>query len=306
MLALLSAFVILLVAKPTVASSSNSRALMQANYSTIYMPRNTSMEQMRSSYRWQSIQRAYSNRVRRIMHLCSRAIEADLPHKKLATEVYQRVKQRCKRTFRHLKQAFLHDNANKHVMFFHSVFMVGGGTLMMCIPMLSTFYTEELNLSHWQIAVARFVFMTIGLAISSFAWKRFITSCGVLYSLPRILVGFSMFLFLIVSATSSIYYFYGAFFVYGCTQAGSQLAWSYMPIENAERNSTTTISISQASLLLAGLRGAALPALGFWLTGMVSYKAALLCASIALLAFAGSAKLVLTQKYELEYVNESR
>lgn len=55
---------------------------------------------------------------------------------------------------------------------FQMGFMIGGSTLMLMGPALSIFYVDTLQLTHEGISNVCFLFMRIGVILSSFLWRK--------------------------------------------------------------------------------------------------------------------------------------
>jgi predicted MFS family arabinose efflux permease len=139
-------------------------------------------------------------------------------------------------------------------------FMFGGFSLMLMAPALSIFYVDTLQLSHASVAVARLILMGIGVAGSSFLWKKGLSRIGLNRLIVWVLVGFGLFSLSLLTAQLNLFFFYLAFLLYGIAQAGSHLIWNLSgTIFSGEQDSSpfTTVNV-----LMVGLRGLVGPILG--------------------------------------------
>lgn len=188
-------------------------------------------------------------------------------------------------------------------MLFHAAFMLGGGVLMVSSPALTVIYSEILQLSYLDIATARFVYMTLGVAIATPFWNKGVKERGILFVTPLILLGFGIFLQGI--ALSSFYKstVYFAFFIYGVSQSGSHLVWNYMPLY---MRSSSSIPYTQRNIFLVGLRGAIFPFFGAYLITQYSSINVVRWASYASLLSALILAFFLIYKRPLAYVNKHK
>ncbi|MBI3211328.1 MAG: hypothetical protein HYZ47_01405, partial [Simkania negevensis] len=131
---------------------------------------------------------------------------------------------------------------------------------MLMGPALSIFYVDTLQLNHEEISNARFLFMTIGVILSSFLWRKSLEKMSLNQIMPLITIGFGLFPLLILAAYLSPIYLNLAFLMYGIAQAGSHLIWHLSgTIFSQDKNSTPFTSVN---ILLQGLRGMVAPLLG--------------------------------------------
>lgn len=139
-------------------------------------------------------------------------------------------------------------------------FMIGGSALMLMAPAFSVFYADTLSLSHTTIAIARFVFMAIGVAGSSLLWKRGLGDIQLHRFTGLVLVGFALFPLALLLAQVHLNYLYLAFFLYGVAQAGSHLLWNLSGTLFAlDQDSSPFTAVN---ILMLGLRGIVMPLLG--------------------------------------------
>lgn len=139
-------------------------------------------------------------------------------------------------------------------------FMIGGTALMLIGPALSIFYVDILNLTHMEITEGRFIYMTIGVAGSSFIWRKILRKLPLNRIMPWILLGFGVFPLLVLLAYSYHMYLNLAFLIYGIAQSGSHLIWNLSgTIFSLEKDSSPYTAVN---ILTQGLRGIIAPLLG--------------------------------------------
>jgi hypothetical protein len=139
-------------------------------------------------------------------------------------------------------------------------FMFGGVGLMIMAPALAIYYAENLSLSHENITIGRYIWMGCGILLSTYFWKRALSKVSTNIILSWILIGFSIFAFVLLFAKMSIYFLYLSFFVYGVAQAGSHLLWNLSgTLFSGDGDSTV---FSGINILMVGIRGAVAPFIG--------------------------------------------
>lgn len=139
-------------------------------------------------------------------------------------------------------------------------FMFGGVGLMLAAPSLSIFCVDILSLSHANMTMGRSVLMGIGVASSSYFWKRMIAVGKIDHILRNVLIGFSVYLICLCFSCFDLLFFYVSFILYGLSQAGSHLLWNLSgPIFAGADDSA---QYSRVNVLMVGLRGAITPAIG--------------------------------------------
>ena len=143
---------------------------------------------------------------------------------------------------------------------FQRSFMLGGLALMVMAPVKSIYYADILKISLADIALARCVFVGVGLAASSFIWKKALDRYGINSLTKWIIAGFGLFPLVLLLSPYSLSWFYAAHLVYGIAGAGSHLVWHLSgTIFAGEQDSSkfTTVNV-----LMVGVRGAFGPFLG--------------------------------------------
>lgn len=139
-------------------------------------------------------------------------------------------------------------------------FMAGGAGYMLIIPALALYYADVLNLSHTDMALGRCLFMGLGYVFSSPGWAWLLNR----YEFPRltsvICIGFGIFPLLIICASTSLFWFFLAFFLWGVVQAGSHLLWNLSGTVYAGNGDSSPYT--SVNILTVGLRGCVAPLLG--------------------------------------------
>lgn len=139
-------------------------------------------------------------------------------------------------------------------------FMIGGFALMFITPAVNIYYADTLNLTHDNLAIARYIWMGIGVVATSFLWRRGISRLAVNRVTSMIIFGFSLFPMALLFATSNIFWVNIAFLFYGIAQAGSHLIWHLSGTLFADNEDSS--KFSGVNILMVGLRGLIAPVLG--------------------------------------------
>ncbi|HEX2582947.1 MAG TPA: hypothetical protein VHL30_02400 [Chlamydiales bacterium] len=174
---------------------------------------------------------------------------------------------------------------------FQCGFMLGGIGLMLASPSLSLFCVDFLRLSHSEITFGRSVLMGVGVVISSYFWRRMISNQKTEQLLTNILVGFSLYLFCLYLAGIDLLFFYFSFVLYGIAQAGSHLLWNLSGALFA--GSDDSSQFSRVNILMVGLRGSIVPALGGFLCNYFGPGPTILFGSA--ICFSGACYMLLTK-----------
>jgi len=172
--------------------------------------------------------------------------------------------------------------------FFQYLFMLAGSSLMLLIPVTPILYTQTLNLSYTEIAVAIALFKGLGFALSSTSWSHILHRKGLFFTIQSVffIIGlYPLFLLFTFIHPSSIFL---ACFIYGIGQAGSRLSWTLSGsffAQDEESNRFTEINIVSIAL-----RGAIMPSIGslllFYANPItVCLTSLLLCWGAALLSY---------------------
>ncbi len=162
-----------------------------------------------------------------------------------------------------LRESFQLLKTRKDFAVFQWGYMIGGFALMIISPVRSIFVADQLPVTIADVALAKSVFVGLGMAGSSLVWRKALELYGIHKLIVWILVGFGLFPLMLLFSATHVAWFYFAHLLYGITQGGSHLLWHLSgPIFAGEQNSTpfTTVNI-----LMVGLRGLIGPVLGGFL-----------------------------------------
>ena len=138
--------------------------------------------------------------------------------------------------------------------------MIGGFALMLIAPIRSIFLADCTQVSMGNLAVAKCVFVGIGLAASSIFWKRGLNKIGINRTMIWILTGFALFPLLLFMTQYHIYWLYIAHLIYGIAQAGSHLIWHLSGTIFAQNKNS--LPYTTVNVLMIGIRGAIGPFFG--------------------------------------------
>ncbi|NGX51284.1 MAG: hypothetical protein K1060chlam2_01149 [Chlamydiae bacterium] len=147
-------------------------------------------------------------------------------------------------------------------------FMVGGFGLMFITPAVHIYYADTLALSHHNFAMARYIWMGIGVVCSSFLWRRALDKLPINRMTALIILGFSLFPFTLLFSTSNLLWVNVAFLFYGIAQAGSHLLWNLSGTLFAKDEDSS--KFSGVNILMVGVRGVIAPLLGGLCCGLFS------------------------------------
>jgi hypothetical protein len=155
--------------------------------------------------------------------------------------------------------------------------MLCGCGVMIIQPALPLFFMDHLGLSYTDLAIALSIWKGIGFAMTSPIWGKYFTR-HTIYSFSTVIFIFmGSFPLLLLFAPINTIWVYIAYLAYGIAQAGCHLSWNLSgPYFAKEKNSA---SYSSVNILMVGLRGSTIPALGTFLCA--------LCGPISLLFLGG-------------------
>jgi MFS family permease len=142
-------------------------------------------------------------------------------------------------------------------------FMIGGFGLMLITPASIIYYTESLSLTHDHLAIARYIWMGLGVILSSILWRRGIKAISTGRLTSYIIFGFSLFPLFLLFAKASLFWLNIAFLFYGIAQAGSHIIWNLSGTLFAIDEDSS--KFSSTNILMVGLRGMIGPFLGAFL-----------------------------------------
>lgn len=158
------------------------------------------------------------------------------------------------------KESFYLLYKHRNFRYLQWVFMFGGSALMLMGPAFSSFYVDTLSLSYTNMATARFIFMALGVAGSTFLWKKGLAVCDILKLSLWVLIGMGIFPIMLLFAQMHIAFLYLGFMLYGIAQAGSHLIWNLSGTIFAGEHDSSPFT--RVNILLIGIRGIVMPLLG--------------------------------------------
>jgi len=177
-----------------------------------------------------------------------------------------------------IKQSVAILKSSKEFRDFQLGFMLGGSALMLILPALTIFYADVLNLSHQSYTSARYIFMALGITLSTPIWKKAIEKKSINNLMPWISLFFGLFPLIVLSSFFHITILYAAFMLYGIAQAGSHVIWNISgTIFSKDKDSTPFTAIN---ILTQGIRGLFAPLLGGILTSLFGASIVLIIGSI--------------------------
>ncbi len=151
----------------------------------------------------------------------------------------------------------------KDFFYFQIGTMLAGFSLMLLAPVTAFFFADFLSLNHFDMTIARYVFMGLGFVFLTPVWTKALKKKHLLTLTGYVCSGFFLFSVLMILAFYNKAFFFFAFLVYGITQAGSRLVWNLSgPIFAGSENS---VQYTAVNVLTVGLRGLVAPVLGGYL-----------------------------------------
>ncbi len=162
-----------------------------------------------------------------------------------------------------IKESFQLMRTRRDFAIFQWGFMIGGFALMLIAPVRSIYIADVLPVSISDVALARCVFVGLGIACSSLVWRKALEIFGIDRLIVWILMGFGLFPLILLLASTHLAWFYFAHLVYGVTQGGSHLIWHLSGTIYAGEDSSTPFTT--VNVLMIGIRGAVGPVLGGFL-----------------------------------------
>lgn len=161
-------------------------------------------------------------------------------------------------------------------------FMIfGGAGLMLMQPALPRFFIDVLGLSYTELSFALSFCKGVGFALTSQIWARamhridffrfssLVTAIGVLFPL------------ILLASQLQSFWVFGAYFIYGILQAGSELSWHLSGPHFAREEDSS--AYSNVNILTVGLRGLVIPQLGTLLCIFISSTSLLMFGAICCL-----------------------
>lgn len=139
-------------------------------------------------------------------------------------------------------------------------FMLGGGGVMLMLPVLPQFFDDVLKLSYTELAVALILCKGIGFALSTPLWLKWIEKVNIFRLASWAMLPVCLFPICLLLAQFQLSWLFVAYICYGMMQGGSELSWNMSgPIFSKEEDSS---SFSSINVLMVGLRGSFMPSLG--------------------------------------------
>jgi hypothetical protein len=168
--------------------------------------------------------------------------------------------------------------SSKEFRDFQVGFMLGGSALMLILPALTIFYADILKLTHQSYTSARYIFMALGIIVSTPLWKKAIAISSLNQLMPWISLFFGLFPLVVLLSFLHTSILYAAFAFYGIAQAGSHVIWNISgTIFSKDKDSTPFTAIN---ILTQGIRGLFAPLLGGLLTNLFGAPIVLVIGSI--------------------------
>lgn len=145
-----------------------------------------------------------------------------------------------------------------------AVFQIGsifcGFSLMLLKPAETLFYADSLKLTLTEVAIGRYIFMSLGFVVFSFLWTLAMKKRSINYLLGYVSLGFGLFPFFLMLSVFFKFWFYVAFLTYGITQSGSHLLWHLSGPSFAKDEDSS--QYSAINVLMVGMRGLIAPLVG--------------------------------------------
>lgn len=168
-------------------------------------------------------------------------------------------------------------------------FMLGGSGLMVMQPVLPAFFSDVLNMSYTEMAIALGVCKGIGFALTSRIWAGWLQKVGIFRFSSWVTILAAVFPLALLMGQVHLSWVYIAYLAYGIMQAGSHLSWHFSgPLFSKEEDSS---AYSSVNVVTVGIRGLFAPFLGsilfsaFGATWALLFGGALcFCASLHLMA----------------------
>ena len=136
-------------------------------------------------------------------------------------------------------------------------FMLGGIGLMLIMPALVLYSADDLQVTHFDVILSRFVWMALGFVLTTPLWRRNMSYQGIfkLTSVANLLFTAAALSWILASYHGVMFYI--AYILYGVAQAGSHLSWNLSgPLFAGKEQSSL---FSTVNILTVGLRGLIVP-----------------------------------------------
>ena len=131
---------------------------------------------------------------------------------------------------------------------------------MILQPSLPMFFADTLQLSYTGLLTALVMCKGVGFAMTMPWWVKFFKKRDIFHYSSIVTIIAALFPLTLLISQFNILFLYFAYLVYGVMQAGSDLSWNMSgPIFAKEEDST---HFTGTNILLVGIRGCFIPALG--------------------------------------------
>ena len=157
-------------------------------------------------------------------------------------------------------------------------FMLGGGGLMVLQPALPVFFTDTLNLSYTELALALSFCKGIAYALTTPFWVRLFAKLDTFRFLTVVLFLCALFPLILLSTQYHLSFLWAAYLIYGVMQGGSELAWHLSCLSFSGESDSSPYS--QTNVLAQGIRGAIIPYLGCCLCQLAGAHVTLLAGTL--------------------------
>lgn len=152
-----------------------------------------------------------------------------------------------------IKDSFLLLKKNKSFRRFQYAFMIGGLGLMVVNTIIPIYFVQTLHVDYSSLLVAFCVCKSFGFILTTPYWNRLFSKITCKSFVIIVLFGFSIFSYILVFSSLSIYTIFLAYFVYGIAQAGSHLVWHLSGPLFAQSEQSSRYS--GVNIIMVGVRG---------------------------------------------------
>ncbi len=183
------------------------------------------------------------------------------------------------RSFNPLKKSLSLLKQDPYFLKFQKGFMFGGFGLMMMNPALITYYSDTLHLNHQALTNCRYIWMGLGVCLSTFVWKKLLNKETIFFLSSIVIIGFSIFPLIVLRSSDYPSALFIGFILYGVAQAGSHLIWHLSGNFFARDDESSTL-YTATNVLCVGIRGVIAPFLGGFFTDLVGAPMTLIIGSV--------------------------
>ncbi len=155
---------------------------------------------------------------------------------------------------------------------------------MVMQPALPVFFVDTLNLSYIEMGLALALCKGIGVALTTPFWAKLFRKIDIFRFSGLVTLAAVAFPLLLLVAPFHLSVLYFAYILYGAMQAGSELSWHMSGIIFAQEKESS--AFSGTNVLMVGIRGCIVPALGAVVMSMTN--------SVVVMLFGGLLSLLST------------